>query len=389
MRGLRYTKILSVIYIPFILITAWWLVKESGYGYRREPHIEAETVFDHQEFDYTDEETSNSSEAYESNSTQVSKRELSNFIASTINDEEFIKIFPNKNEVENTSQQRLIIKEAIMPTSSFVIAARFNSEAKTNSSACVSELSLLECDNMGLAGMLLATLDHLFFCSIHNAIPTVLWRNCGTVCSNSSFNSWEWYFEPVNKDVEKRARNIICLANAISQTRYPVAEEKLFTSRLDAEDVFGRTKRTQFTPKPLLNLSFQRRNLPDFKGCGTISGDVRNWAYNILKKYVRVRKNIQEQVDTFYKQYMSGYNVLGVHIRGTDHWVEREQHDLVPLRTWFEKARIIFNSLQEPRKIFIASDNVEAIKYFIKKFGKSMVSELFADLLNFLVCLNL
>lgn len=76
----------------------------------------------------------------------------------------------------------------------------------------------------------------------------------------------------------------------------------------------------------------------------------------------------------FYQKYLAGFNVLGIHVRGTDHWLETSEQTLPSLMSWIKKAQSILVTLPRPRKIFIASDNHEVIKKFVTYFGKETVS---------------
>ena len=76
----------------------------------------------------------------------------------------------------------------------------------------------------------------------------------------------------------------------------------------------------------------------------------------------------------FYQQYLSEFTVLGVHVRGTDHWMETSEKRLPPLMSWVKKAQSILETLPQPRKIFLASDNNEVIKKFVIYFGEEKVS---------------
>ena len=371
MRYMWHVNVLILVNTPIILITAWWLVKYSGYGQSpnsRRHYVAAQGVFDPQEF-----VNAVGFEDIDLHSNSTSRENSVARTEPTLPSPDMKP--PEMKEPKESSDHGLSIADTIS-RSDYLIAARVNNYNESNedhSSGCVSEVSILDCGNMGLAALLLATLDHLVFCSLHTATPTVMWKNCGSLCSNNSLNSWEWYFEPVNPGIEKQASKVICLAGTVSHHSFPVANERLFKSWWRTQDILDRTKHFQFTPKPILSLSFQKREVTGFENFGTISTDVRHWVNALLKKYIRVKKSITEEVDVMYNDHMLGYSILGVHIRGTDHWVEREQQNLVPLRAWVKKAKKIFESLEKPRKIFVASDNNEAIKYFLKIFGKNTV----------------
>jgi len=61
---------------------------------------------------------------------------------------------------------------------------------------------------------------------------------------------------------------------------------------------------------------------------------------------------------------------------------KREKTVIRSLISWVEKAQSILETLSQPRKIFIASDNHEVIKEFVSYFGEELVSITF----NCLVC---
>jgi len=94
----------------------------------------------------------------------------------------------------------------------------------------------------------------------------------------------------------------------------------------------------------------------------------------LIHQYVKPNSRINEKVEIFYQQHLAGFTVLGVHVRGTDHWKETSEKRLPSLMSWVKKAQSILETLPQPRKIFIASDNNEVIKKFVFYFGTEMVS---------------
>ena len=50
------------------------------------------------------------------------------------------------------------------------------------------------------------------------------------------------------------------------------------------------------------------------------------------------------------------------------------EKELPPLLSWAKSAKTIFETLPQPRKIFIAGDNDEGIEKFVTIFGKEKVS---------------
>ena len=94
----------------------------------------------------------------------------------------------------------------------------------------------------------------------------------------------------------------------------------------------------------------------------------------LLRQYVKPNSRIREKLRMFYHRYLAGFTVLGVHVRGTDHWMETSEQKLPSLMSWLQRAQSIIETLPRPRKIFIASDNNEVIKKFVTYFGKETVS---------------
>ena len=89
---------------------------------------------------------------------------------------------------------------------------------------------------------------------------------------------------------------------------------------------------------------------------------------NFAAKF-KVTPKIQLMVDHFYSQHLSNYNVLAVHIRGTDHYLETDERKLPLLTAWIHNAKSLLKSVPSPNKIFIASDNAESIRRFVQEFG--------------------
>ena len=278
--------------------------------------------------------------------------------------------------IQDIHQSREIYKE--------LFKIRFISHRKNKVSpssttvACVVDLTLqAACDDpLGFASLVLAKIDGLAFCELNQFTPVVLLRGCGDYCGplNKQSNYWEWYFQPINKGVIEKAKDIICYSGVESTfTNMKVTFANKSGPVLKAFD--GNDLETSMTPKePLLNLSFRKRHLRDYIEAGLIDDEVRNRANFLIRKYLKVRPDIQVYVDKFESEHFKNYNILGVHVRGTDHWVETDSQTLPPLKTWLLRAENIFETMREPKRIFVATDNEETTKAFTKYFGKEQVS---------------
>ena len=127
--------------------------------------------------------------------------------------------------------------------------------------------------------------------------------------------------------------------------------------------------------KPVLDFSFRERpGLTDlYSPEDLITSQLRHEMNFIITKYLKVNLNIMVRVNQFYSEFMKDYNVLGIHVRGTDNWLETANFKLPTVRQWIGEADRILQSLDEPRRIFLASDSQEIVNKFIESFGKEKV----------------
>ena len=238
------------------------------------------------------------------------------------------------------------LKNALVKSDGVLAATRKNRGKTKGSVACVVDPGITECGNAGFAAFLLYTLDHILFCrALGINRPTVFWRACLSGCSKDPrVNSWDWYFEPVNRGLESEVQNVFC---PLTLDDSPSIIENSFKNR---SDVVGYEDSKIITTQERLRVN------------------------KLIHQYVKPNSGITKKVQMFYQQYLAGFNVLGVQVRGTDHWMETSEKKLPSLMSWVKKAQSILETLPRPRKIFIASDNNEVIRKFVIYFGKETVS---------------
>ncbi|KAL9962928.1 hypothetical protein ACROYT_G032083 [Oculina patagonica] len=238
------------------------------------------------------------------------------------------------------------LKNAFIKLNGFLAATRKNHGKTTGSAVCVVDPAITDCKTMGIAAFLLHTLDHIIFChALGIDQPTVFWRACNSVCSRDpTVNSWNWYFEPVNHGLESKVENVFC--------------------PLRIDDVNGLITDNSFR---------NRTDVAGFEDGRIITTQERMRVNKLIQQYVKPNSRIKEKVRMFYQRYLAGFTVLGVHVRGTDHWSETSEKRLPSLMSWVKRARSILETLPRPRKIFIASDNHEVVENFVISFGKETV----------------
>lgn len=248
------------------------------------------------------------------------------------------------------------------------------SGSSLDGAVCVSEPTVLECLESGFAALLLATLDHVSYChmlGIHKV--TIHWKNCQSSCTKDpQKNSWPAYFEPLNAGTELTADKVLCLGGSIAG---PVLVSEAARTFMRSNTQQNEQFNFMFTrTSSLLEVGFRKRqSLPGYEQGATITPELRKWVYGVITEHVRPQKSIQSRVDHYYTSNMHGYKVLGVHVRGTDHWAEMEDQTLPAMEKWIQDAEALFGTMKEPKKIFLASDNDEIVGRFVEHFGENKV----------------
>ena len=240
-------------------------------------------------------------------------------------------------------------------------AIRKNPGKTSGSAVCVVDPAMTECEGSGFSAFLLFTLDQIVACRALgiNQI-TVFWRDSNSVCSwDPKVNSWNWYFEPVNEGLESKVEHVFC----------PLA----LTDDTEVLKRLNKTGKADVTS--ILDNSFKARtDVEGYEDSRIITKQERVRVNELIGQYVRPNSRIREKVRMFHRRYLEGFTVLGVQVRGTDHWMETSEQRLPSMMSWIKRAHEILETLPQPRKIFIASDNNEVIQKFVSVFGKEMVS---------------
>ena len=284
----------------------------------------------------------------------------------------------NLNRPLKVNVTNLVLKEL---QGGFFAAVREGKQrdSSLDTSVCVSEPTVLECLEVGFAALLLATLDHVSYCRMLGIDKvTIHWKNCQSCCAKDpQENSWSAYFEPLNTGAELNAKKVLCLGGIIVGNVLVQESAKL--------PYFNQEKKSQsngILRSSLLEVGFRKRqSLPGYEEGAVITAELRKWVHGLIGEYVRPQESIQSRVNQFYMEYMNGYNMLGVHVRGTDHMLEMEEKKLPAMEKWIQDAEAVFKTLEQPKKIFLASDNNEIVRRFVEYFEKEKVWLLLSDIM--------
>jgi hypothetical protein len=97
----------------------------------------------------------------------------------------------------------------------------------------------------------------------------------------------------------------------------------------------------------------------------------RERAHELIKKYIKIKKPIQEKIKAFYQNDMKNFHVIGVHYRGTDKQKEAPKVSYEEFCAIVDREFIIASSFA-PTKIFVATDDQNFLAFMRKKYGNSI-----------------
>lgn len=178
-------------------------------------------------------------------------------------------------------------------------------------------------------------LRNIIGCEKKRLVPVVYWdhRSPYYVDKGNRYNNvWEYYFEPVSNLKFEKADKI---------NRIPYDEISSF-----------------FPSSPYIEWQ-----LPNY--VHNFDYNFRKYMNSIIRKYIRIKKSILEKVNFFYKKYMKGKKIIGVHIRGTNKILESPPVDI--------NVFLKVVSRYKKHKIFIASDEHAIVKKFKKAFPQEVI----------------
>jgi len=108
-----------------------------------------------------------------------------------------------------------------------------------------------------------------------------------------------------------------------------------------------------------IDIPFQQN--ADFAGGITVEISKQR-AHELIKKYIHLKRHIQQQIDAFVKQHFKGFYVIGVHYRGTD---KNSESVRVSYEAVLHAIKQRLNKLPRNKlyKIFVATDEQALIAF--------------------------
>ena len=227
--------------------------------------------------------------------------------------------------------------------------------------ACIAAIDERNAD-IGMASHLLETLGALEFCeNLPGAVPAVFWSGC-LMCAKDGSDAWAGWFEPVNSAALARLPGGVRGGAAVARGgRQPLCPAPAFQRARGGQRLLGK--------------GFGVHPQSDYTPCA-VTPERRQHASRQLKQYVRLAPALRRQVEAFERAHFAGRAVITVHVRATDHVFEFAEDNMVFLTAYYTQVDALVAQLRSDGKrvrIFIASDNDEAVAAFVQRYGAETV----------------
>lgn len=212
----------------------------------------------------------------------------------------------------------------------------------------MSKKILIEkCNQWGFFSSFLQVLDNLRWCEQNNYEPIINWGSESQYYSkdgyNGNHNVWEYYFEPVTTNRDKRSDIIKENFN------------NFLLKEIPQNFGYRNIKTSGLRVKPDWNI---------------VDDYWRKEANRVIKKYISIKPNIIDKIDLFYEENLKPNKTkIAVHLRGGRGAKELYHEDNVQLEYYKDCINewILDNNI-ENYCIFVASDSNQAIKYMSSNF---------------------
>lgn len=177
-------------------------------------------------------------------------------------------------------------------------------------------------------------------------------------------NIWDYFFEPVEGPTY---REVLAM---VADPDDPLGPEDL--TSLSIEDLWFMH---QHDPQSLFGYpyGFYRYKL---RYDADWFGKNRREANRLIRKYVRLKPSVLDEVDHFVERHMLGHPVIGVHVRGTDKGAAGcmpAMRDIVPPEEYVPEIDAYLRDHPGGR-VFVATDQRQYIQFLREYYGDIVLS---------------
>jgi hypothetical protein len=242
--------------------------------------------------------------------------------------------------------------------------AKEGADALESSNASTRPVLHIICDrDAGLFNLVQGVIPHTYYALKEGRIPIVYYGEKNCYWTPKGYRGrdtvWEYYFEPVIPD-------------------YPVSRIPLHVLNSIADNPPKNTEPGYFVDDCAFvsNHGFWGIKVDGeaLRGPGTHespSRKIRALTSTIIRNHIRPRPYILENVERFFREFMSNRYVIGVHIRGTDALGDPDRHVKVT-QVNFDGYTSVLRRLRRKHPdalIFVASDAQESVDRIREAFS--------------------
>lgn len=209
----------------------------------------------------------------------------------------------------------------------FLILIIFNNCLFANNNKFV-----ITCRPYGFFSNFIGTLTNIRWAEKNNKVPVVYWDEYSLYYDpngyNGSTNVWEYYFEQ------------------ISNLQYNPGDD-LYWKYYDPDS---------FYLPALLDSCYEKEYKEIFSP--------------VIKKYIKIKPIIENKINAFYEKEMKGKKNIGIHLRGTDKFIEIKPVDPNII---FDKANEIAKELNNNCQFLVASDEEKLLELAKSKLNGKVI----------------
>jgi hypothetical protein len=103
----------------------------------------------------------------------------------------------------------------------------------------------------------------------------------------------------------------------------------------------------------------------------------RHWYHQFFAKHIKLRDDIQNEIDRFSRDHFDDYYVISAHVRHPSHSIEQPGGRIPTLELYKQHLDRLILAAEEkqslPVRIFIATDQDSVIAYFAQSYGQRVV----------------
>lgn len=223
--------------------------------------------------------------------------------------------------------------------------------------------------NAGFFAYFTFALNQLSYCERHGYLPVVLFGPNSVNGPNAYYepargdNTWDYYFEPVHQYTYQDIKVMIADAS------HPLCESDV--TSLSNEDLHYMHSQD---PSGIYGYAYGFYRYKTSYDSRWFGGHRRE-AHRLIRKHVRIKPEIREEVNEFCDRHMSGRHVLGIHMRGTDKGIAAcmlAVGGIVPPEVYVPEIDA-YREAQPDCKIFVATDQRQYLEFMRERYPTSVV----------------